>query len=45
MINQSVCILDFIIACEKSAVQEWVLFSLDSFVELIMIFCYRQTEY
>jgi len=39
MINQSVCILDFNIACETSAVQEFILFSLDTSVELIMIFC------
>jgi hypothetical protein len=32
--------LDMNIACEKSAVQEWILFSLNSSVELIMIFCY-----
>jgi hypothetical protein len=40
MINQSVCILDFNIACETSAVQEWILFSLNSSVEIIMIFYY-----
>jgi hypothetical protein len=40
LINQSVCILDFNIACETFAVQEWFLFSLDFSVELIMIFCY-----
>jgi len=37
--DKSICFLDFNIGCETSAVQEWILFSLDSSVELIMIFC------
>lgn len=39
MISQSVCVLDFNIASETSALQKWIFCFLDSPVELIIILC------
>jgi hypothetical protein len=45
MINQSVSVIDFNIACETPAMQEWIFSFLESFVELIVISCYLIQRY